>query len=123
MDLNTETDMTGDNSKIIMEHKSDGVLMQCPAEVVLKLLSGKWKPQIMQLASRGTIRFNRLLKQIPGSSKQSLSVALRELEEARVLSKNIISKKPLHIEYSLTDHGRAMIPIYSMAGTIARPRL
>jgi DNA-binding HxlR family transcriptional regulator len=100
--------------------QGEGVLYECPAEEVLRLISGKWKPQILQLASQGTIRFNGLLRKIPGSSKQSLSVALHELEEGRVLNKNVVSLKPLHIEYQLTEKGRAIMPIFSVAAIAAR---
>jgi DNA-binding HxlR family transcriptional regulator len=60
----------------------------------------------------GPIRFNQLLKQLPGSNKQSLSVALKELEEVGLLQKNIIQLKPLHIEYILTNHGKTLVPIF-----------
>ena len=54
----------------------------CPATNLLKLLAGKWKPQIYRLALEGPLRFNGLLRQLPGSNKQSVAVALKELEEA-----------------------------------------
>jgi DNA-binding HxlR family transcriptional regulator len=85
----------------------------CPAEALLKLLSGKWKPQILRLAVEGPVRFNSLLKKLAGSNKQSISIALKELEEADLLIRTIIKKKPLHIEYTLSQRGRAMIPIFT----------
>jgi len=84
----------------------------CPAQALLKLLSGKWKPEIFRLAVNNPLRFSSLLRQIEGSNKQSLSVALRELEEAGLLQKIIIKEKPLHIEYSLTVNGKSLIPIF-----------
>ncbi len=84
----------------------------CPATALLKLLSGKWKPEIFRLALDKPIRFSSLLRDIEGSNKQSLAVALKELEEANLLSKNIISEKPLHIEYELTENGKALIPVF-----------
>ncbi|MCC7464722.1 MAG: helix-turn-helix transcriptional regulator, partial [Saprospiraceae bacterium] len=56
-------------------------------------------------------RFNALLRQLPGSSKQSVAVALREMEEAGLLDKTVVQEKPLHIEYALTERGRALIPV------------
>lgn len=84
----------------------------CPAQGLLKTLSGKWKPEIFRLAVQGPIRFNSLLRQLEGSSKQMLSVALRELEEAGLLGKVVVQQKPLHIEYHLTEKGRSLIPIF-----------
>lgn len=83
----------------------------CPAQALLKLLSGKCKPEIFRLAVDGPLRFSSLLQQIQGANKQTLSVALKELEEANILKKEIISAKPLHIEYALTEHGRAFVPV------------
>ncbi len=84
----------------------------CPAQVLLKQLSGKWKPEIFRLAVDSPLRFSHLLRQIEGSNKQTLSVALRELEEAGLVQKVIIREKPLHIEYYLTENGRFLIPIF-----------
>ena len=84
----------------------------CPAQRLLKMLSGKWKAEIFRLAVESPLRFNSLLRQIPGSNKQSLSVALRELEEEGLLEKTTIKLKPLHIEYHLTEKGKTVIPIF-----------
>jgi DNA-binding HxlR family transcriptional regulator len=93
--------------------------MECPAEPILKLISGKWKPQILYLASKGTLRFNSLLRQLPGSNKQSVSAALRELEDAQVLSKKVVQEKPLHIEYTITEKGQSMLSIFRLASSFA----
>lgn len=84
----------------------------CPAQALLKMLSGKWKPEIFRLAFEGPLRFSSLLRQISGSNKQSLSVALKELEEVGLLQKVVIREKPLHIEYNLTENGRSLLPIF-----------
>ncbi|WP_276381234.1 helix-turn-helix domain-containing protein [Flavobacterium sp. H4147] len=85
---------------------------ECPAEGLLKLLSGKWKPQIFLLAVDGPIRFNGLLRDLKGANKQSISTALRELEEFGLLDKNVIKLKPLHIEYNLSEKGKSLIPVF-----------
>lgn len=84
----------------------------CPAQGLLKLLSGKWKPEIFRLAVGSPLRFSSLLRQIEGSNKQTLSVALRELEEVSLLEKVVIKQKPLHIEYNLTEKGKLLIPVF-----------
>lgn len=84
----------------------------CKADSLLKMLAGKWKPQLFRLASQGPIRFNSLLRQLPGSNKQSIALALRELEEEGVLDKITVKQKPLHIEYHLTEKGRELIPVF-----------
>lgn len=85
---------------------------QCPAEEVLKLLSGKWKPQLFRLALDGPLRFNALLRTMEGANKQSLAISLRELVEEGYLDKVTVKQKPLHIEYTLSEKGRALIPVF-----------
>lgn len=87
--------------------------LECPVERVLKTLSGKWKPQIFLLATQGSVRFSSLMRQLEGVNKQSLSIALREMEEEGYLEKEIISEKPLHIEYLLSEKGKTIIPIFN----------
>lgn len=84
----------------------------CPAQGLLKVLSGKWKPEIFRLAVDTPVRFNHLLRQVAGSNKQSIAVALKELEDAGLLDKQTVRLKPLHIEYHLTEKGRALVPVF-----------
>lgn len=84
----------------------------CPAQALLKLLSGKGKAEIFRLATAGPIRFSSLLRDIPDANRQSISVALRELEEHGLLKKNIIKLKPLHIEYELSPKGVEVISVF-----------
>ena len=90
----------------------------CPAQALLKLLSGKWKPEIFRLAVETPLRFSSLLRQIEGSNKQTLSVALKELEEVGLLEKIVVQQKPLHIEHVLTEKGKALIPVFKQLENI-----
>jgi DNA-binding HxlR family transcriptional regulator len=87
-------------------------ITNCPSEYLLKVLFGKWKPCIFRYASHGPVRFNQLIRVLPGSSKQAIALALRELEENNLLEKKVIKLKPLHIEYHLTEKGSAFIPVF-----------
>ena len=93
------------NKKEIIDNET------CPAQGLLKSLSGKWKPEIFRLAVEAPLRFNSLLRQIQGSNKQTLSLALKELEEVGLLEKIVIRQKPLHIEYNLTQKGKSLVPV------------
>ena len=84
----------------------------CPVKRLLKLFSGKLKPEIFLLATESSLRFNTLLREIKGANKQSLAIALKDLTEADVLEKVVVRKKPLHIEYYLTEKGKSIIPLF-----------
>lgn len=100
--------------------KNVDVGSECPAEGLLKQLSGKWKPQIFRLALQGAVRFNGLLREISGSNKQSIATALREMEEFGLLEKKVVKQKPLHIEYSLSEKGRQLVPVFQQLEFFAK---
>jgi len=56
----------------------------CPAEALLKQLSGKWKPQIFRLAVDGPLRFNALLRAIEGTNKAVAGVVAERTGRGRV---------------------------------------
>lgn len=91
----------------------------CPVEGLLKMFSGKWKSQIFRLSVDGPLRFNTLLRQLEGSNKQSIAVALKDMEEQGILEKVMVSQKPLHIEYNLSEKGRAFVPIFEQLESIS----
>ena len=93
---------------------------QCPAESLLRQLSGKWKPQIFKIALTGPIRFNLLLRRIEGSNKQAIAVALREMLQQDLLVKTVINIKPLHIEYTLSEKGKSLISVFKKLEHLAR---
>lgn len=84
----------------------------CPVEGLLKMLSGKYKMQMFKLAVDGPLRFNALLRDIDGANKQTVAVALKELEEQGLLIRTIIKQKPLHVEYILSEKGQTLIPVF-----------
>ncbi len=99
--------------------KEEEKFESCPAENLMKMLSGKWKINIFRFAVNAPVRFSFLLKNLEGASKQSLTLALKELESNGLLLKETIQLKPLHIEYSLTEKGKSLIPIFEQLESIA----
>lgn len=90
----------------------------CPVEGLLKMLSGKYKMQMFKLAVDGPLRFNALLRDIDGANKQTVAVALKELEEQGLLIRTIIKQKPLHVEYILSEKGQTLIPVFKQLETV-----
>lgn len=84
---------------------------KCPAEELLKSLGGKWKVHILHLTEVGPKRFSDYIRLLDGANKQSLSVALKELEEDNLLIRDVVSDRPLHIEYTLTERAKLIIPV------------
>ncbi|MDM1528072.1 winged helix-turn-helix transcriptional regulator [Myroides odoratimimus] len=91
--------------------KSDEKTTKCPAEELLKTLGGKWKVHIIHITEEEPKRFRDYMRLLEGANKQSVSVALKELEEDGFLIKSVIKERPLHIEYSLTERAKLVIPV------------
>jgi DNA-binding HxlR family transcriptional regulator len=89
-------------------------LLTCPKEFLLKMLTGKWKPCIFRYASQGPVRFGQIMKLLPEASKQALTIALREMEASGILERNVVTEKPLNVQYILTDLGGEFIPIFKV---------
>ena len=66
---------------------------------------------MLRFALDGPLRFNQLLRDLPGSSKQALTGALRELEADGLLQREVVRLNPLHVEYHLTEQGQSLMPI------------
>lgn len=88
----------------------------CPVETTLNLIGNKWKFLIIRDLLQGTKRFGELKKSIGASKNQSISQNvltqnLRELEEAKLITRKVYAEVPPRVEYSLTPLGLSLKPI------------
>jgi DNA-binding HxlR family transcriptional regulator len=80
---------------------------------VMEMLSGKWRLKVLfQLSLHERMRFSELKKSIPGITSAMLTTALRELEGYGVVSRRQYEEIPPRVEYSLTQSGRDLYPIF-----------
>ncbi|MBP1992329.1 winged helix-turn-helix transcriptional regulator [Paenibacillus eucommiae] len=85
---------------------------QCPVEVTVNLVGGKWKLVILnQLATHGFKRFNELRRIFPDITQRTLTRQLRELEDDGLVNRKIYPEVPPKVEYSLTKTGESLIPL------------
>jgi DNA-binding HxlR family transcriptional regulator len=88
----------------------------CPVTTTASLIGKKWHPVIVhRLLEHGPSGFNELQENVDGISSKVLSDSLDDLEENRLVEREIISEKPFRVNYSLTDYGESLRPvIYAM---------
>ncbi|EST13310.1 winged helix-turn-helix transcriptional regulator [Sporolactobacillus laevolacticus] len=85
----------------------------CPIEASLNLIGTKWSFLIIrELMIDGTLRYNQILKNLEGISPRTLSAKLKLLEESKIISKRVYAEVPPRVEYSLTDFGKKLEPIF-----------
>ena len=88
----------------------------CPVTTTSSLIGKKWHPVIIhRLLEYGPSGFNELKKNVDGISSKVLSDSLEDLGEKQLVDREIVSEKPVRVQYSLTGHGRSLEPvIYAM---------
>jgi DNA-binding HxlR family transcriptional regulator len=72
------------------------------------LLERRWTLSILVASSTGATRFNEFLEALGRIPPGTLSARLAELESAGVLTRVVVDSRPPHVEYRLTDRGRAL---------------
>ena len=77
------------------------------------MIGGKWKSMILYaLSTQGVVRFNQLKKTVSGISQKMLTQQLRELERDGLIKRQAFPEVPPHVEYSMTELGLSLGPIY-----------
>ena len=85
----------------------------CEMYKAMQTINGRWRMVVMyQLSKKESFRFGELQKSLPNITKSMLSAALKELEGNGLVSRVQYNEIPPHVEYSLTDRGRALFPIF-----------
>ena len=92
-----------------MNHKKK--VYNCPIEVSIDLIGGKYKSIILWHLINKTLRFNELQKAIPKVTPKMLTQQLRELETDGIINRVVYPVVPPKTEYSLSEFGKTLIPI------------
>lgn len=85
----------------------------CPVRKTLELLSGKWRTHIIyELCKNPSMRFGELKKAYPTITNTMLTNTLRDLEGLGIVHREQFNEIPPHVEYSLTEKGKALLPVF-----------
>ncbi len=76
-----------------------------------EIVCGKWTLLLVRDLAEGCSRFCELERSLAGISPRTLSLRLRALEEEGIVERHTYPEVPPRVEYSLTDKGRALLPI------------
>jgi DNA-binding HxlR family transcriptional regulator len=75
------------------------------AQRAVGLLDGRWTIDLLYVLARGRRRYAELYFELGNVSKKSLTATLRRLEQTGLVSRDVISEVPAHVEYALTPLG------------------
>ena len=98
------------------ERVSGGIVTEggsCPVTQVTRMLQGKWKLQIIyELCVQSPLRFGELRRALGEITNTMLASALKELEADGLVHREQFNEIPPHVEYSLTERGRDLLPVF-----------
>lgn len=90
-------------------------LPECPIATTIGIIGNKWKLMILRSLLFGPQRFTGLLNEVNGISKKVLTENLRSLEnDGIVIRKAYPEVIPVKVEYSLSEFGKTIKPIYDI---------
>lgn len=91
--------------------KAVAITDQCPIEIGLNILGGKWKLKILWQISKGAVRFNELQRRLGKITTKTLTQQLRELEDQEIIQRTVYPDNPPKVEYALTELGKSIYPV------------
>ena len=93
----------------------------CPVKYLIRVLGGKWKlPILCILESGGTVRFGQIKKKLGNVTNIMLSQSLKELEKDGIVIRHQYNEVPPHVDYTITEKGKNVIPALTMLGDWAK---
>ncbi|KIL37446.1 hypothetical protein SD71_02010 [Cohnella kolymensis] len=86
----------------------------CPRfEKGMQIVSKRWAGLIIFQLLKGTQRFSEIEAALPSISGRLLSERLKDLEQEGIVRREVFPETPVRIEYSLTDKGMALEPVFA----------
>lgn len=104
-------DMTAEEymRKILVSEPNE----RCPVRKTLELLNGKWRTYVIyELCKKSSCRFGELKRAIPKVTNTMLTSTLRDLEQLGIVNRVQYNEIPPHVEYSLTQKGKELLPVF-----------
>ena len=81
----------------------------CAIERGMRIIGGKWKGSILWHLQDGPLRFNELARQLGGATRKMVTERLRELESQGLVTRRVLSDRPIAVEYEITEFGRSAL--------------
>lgn len=84
-----------------------------PINKAVEILQGKWKIRVLfELSKADNFRYNELRRTMPAITNTMLTSTLRELADDGLVDRVQFNEIPPRVEYSLTNKGRELLPVF-----------
>lgn len=85
--------------------------IRCPLEYGIDVFGGRWKPRILCVLADGSLRYSDLRNELVNITDTALANALKELQNANMVTRRQFEEIPPRVEYALTGKGKSVIPL------------
>jgi DNA-binding HxlR family transcriptional regulator len=85
----------------------------CPLYTAIGVVSGRWKPMILQRLGSGPLGFGELQRAMPRVTAKVLREQLRQLQADDLVTRRAL--KPVHrgVRYQLTPYAKTLNPVFN----------
>lgn len=100
--------------------------VDCGVKISMEVMGGKWKTYILYELNKGARRPSELHRMFADASPRVINQQLKELERYGMVKKTVYPGLPPHVEYSMTEDGKSLMPIIYMLeqwGNGFRPKM
>ncbi|MDJ1502125.1 helix-turn-helix domain-containing protein [Xanthocytophaga agilis] len=84
---------------------------RCTLQEILDVIGGKWAMSIIYALFPGKKRFSELERMISGINTRMLVKELKNMEENKIVTREVFATVPPTVEYTLTEKGKKLEPI------------
>ncbi|HBX61320.1 MULTISPECIES: winged helix-turn-helix transcriptional regulator [unclassified Methylophaga] len=71
----------------------------------MRIIGNKWTGSILWHLKDQPMRFNEIARQLAGASKKVLAERLKAMEENKLITRDVISNKPVAVQYKIAARG------------------
>ncbi|MGX8700994.1 winged helix-turn-helix transcriptional regulator [Caproiciproducens sp.] len=97
---------------------------KCAVAHALEIIGGKWRlPIIWELSAKESMRYNELKRHLDGITNIMLTRSLNGLEENGLVLRTEICRIPPHVEYSLTESCKQLLPALEIINEWGKGRM
>ena len=90
----------------------------CPLEETMRVLGGRWRIVLVYYLLEGKKRFSELRRLMPEISQRMLTLDLRALEQAGLVTRTVYPEVPVRVEYQLSEEGQRLRPLVDLMGEV-----
>lgn len=87
---------------------TDHLAITAPHRELLDQVLDKWSLDVLNELCERPSRFNELRRAIPAVTQKSLSATLRRLERNGIVAREVITTRPIAVEYTITPLGKTL---------------